>query len=261
MNANDTLGDRMKSYESVSRYTLARKVPVIVRVDGRSFHTWTRGLHKPFDTDLVEAMSNATRHLADSIQGCRLAYVQSDEASFLLTDWDRPESEPWFGYDLAKVVSLAASGMTAMFNDCARGAGLLSTAKDDTLYVRSPAQFDARAFNVPFDDVANYFLWRAKDWRRNSIQMAAQAHFSAKQIHGKKLDELCSMLDGIGESWLSLPDHLRCGQFYLPASGTFLDHVSPFYSTVEALVSKCTGPPTPVASIIDDNQPVTKEDV
>lgn len=233
----DSLGDRMKGFESRYRHTLERKVPVIVRVDGRAFHTWTRGCTRPFDPQLVDAMLVATHQLADSIQGCRLAYVQSDEASFLLTDWDRPESQPWFGYDLAKVVSLAASGMTAYFNRRV----VLHGVGD---WAIGTAQFDARAFNIPLDDVANYFLWRAKDWRRNSIQMLAQAHFSPKQLHGKKLDELLAMLEDIGEPWRELPPHLKHGQFYLPKTRDCLSDVYDCYAAVSEVVSKCMPPTT-----------------
>lgn len=227
----DTLGDRMKGYESVSRPALMRRCPAIVRVDGRAFHTWTRGCAKPFDQMVLSAMLRATIAAAEEMQGCKLAYVQSDEASFLLTDYDTLETQPWFGYDLSKVVSLSASIFTAEFNK-----GVIMT--------KPPATFDARAFNVPHDEVANYFLWRAKDWRRNSIQMLAQAHFSQRQLDRKKQGDMLAMLAEKGIDWSALPDHLRCGRFYLPLWQETVEDVEPHYPVIAELLAKAMERPS-----------------
>lgn len=194
------LGDRMKAnYEKRGRRYLLRRVPVIVRVDGRAFHSWTRGLGRPFDLRLIATMVRAATELAADMQGCKAAYIQSDEASFLLTDFDRLNTEAWFDYCQNKVESIAAAVMTARFNE------IWGPAK-------RPAIFDARAFNIPEAEVANYFLWRAKDWERNSVSMYCHAHFSHKQMHGKGRSAQHDMLHSIGKNWATdLDDQIKNG--------------------------------------------------
>jgi tRNA(His) 5'-end guanylyltransferase len=179
----------MKGYESVSKHVFMRRTPLIVRVDGKAFHTFTKGLHKPFDQDLISAMVVAAECVAVEMQGFKAAYIQSDEASFLLTDYDELTTQPWFGYVQAKVVSVAASIMTFAFR------------KAFMEVTNRRALFDARAFSIPPDEISNYFLWRAQDWKRNSITMYAGAHFSHKQLHKKNQADMHEMLHGIGKNW------------------------------------------------------------
>lgn len=226
MSSADSLGDRMKAYEQVSRGALVRRCPVVVRVDGRAFHSWTRSLEKPFDFGLVRWMREAAAATAAELQGAELVYAQSDEASFLLTDFARVETQPWMGYVLSKVVSLSASTFTAAFNDAARASGLRS------------ATFDSRAFNIPFDEIANYFLWRARDWRLNSVLGLAQAHFSAKQLDGVGQEQALIMLAEKGVRWVELPQHLRCGSFFLVKERRWLSDVEPQYADVGAVVAQ-----------------------
>lgn len=230
---SDSLGDRMKGYEAVSSGQLLRRCPVIVRVDGWAFHTWTRGLDRPFDLRLIDLMRRATEYAAVRMQGCKLAFTQSDEASFLLTDYDKLETQPWFGYDLAKVVSLSASTFTAKFNH-----SILSECQDE------PATFDARAFNVPADDVANYFLWRAKDWRRNAIQMVAQSMFSPKELHGVKLDAAQEMIRAkIGAAWNAvLPNAIERGNWFLPQHLEWIEGPDPNFIAVSRVVDLALRP-------------------
>ena len=197
MSTGIPLPERMKVYEAAASAVLVRRVPVMIRVDGRAFHSFTRRMAciEPFDEDLSYAMRLATEYLAAEMQGFGAAYHQSDEVSFLLTDYAKVTTEPWFGYNLAKLCSVSAALFTARFNDAFDGA---------------PAAFDARAFNVPESDVVNYFLWRSRDWRRNSIAMQARAHFSHKELHGKSTAEMLTMLPPEG-MWENLEPEWRLG--------------------------------------------------
>jgi tRNA(His) guanylyltransferase len=180
------LGDRMKRYEvQGGSGTLLTRTPVIIRLDGKAFHTFTKGLQKPYDRELHQAMCTSMLYAATNMQGVKFGYTQSDEISILLTDTDRLTTEPWFGNKVQKMVSVAASMVTAKFN---------SIYKHPVHKEGKLAEFDARAFNVPFDEVANYFVWRQKDATRNSIQSLGQYHFSHKQLHGKSCSEIQDML-------------------------------------------------------------------
>jgi tRNA(His) guanylyltransferase len=219
------VGERMKAnYEAPSRHLLTRRVPVIVRVDGKAFHTFTKGMGRPFDSRLVWAMAKAAGAVAAEMQGFKCGYVQSDEASFLMTDYDDLQTEPWFGYVKGKVETISASVMTAAFNAC------LGTLPEKL------AHFDARAFNVPREDVANYFLWRSKDWERNSVSMYCGAFFSHREMHGKGRADQHEMLHKIGKNWATdLSAQLRNGTWILPDGERRVD-VMPNYESVAAII-------------------------
>lgn len=163
----DQIGDRMKAqYENRTRYMLPRRTYTIVRVDGKAFHTFTRGHAKPFDYGLMTALDHAAIATCSEIQGCCCAYGQSDEYSFLLTDFMTTQTEAWFDGNLQKIVSVAASTFTASF-------------------AQVGARFDARAFTIPDPvEVHNYFIWRQQDATRNAISMVGHHEFSPKEMHG-----------------------------------------------------------------------------
>lgn len=206
-NNKDTLGDRVKRYEAVSKPLLSRRTPVVVRVDGKAFHTFTRGCEKPFDKQLIKAMAYATKRTSENMQGFKLAYVQSDEASFLLSDYDTLETGAWFDNELNKIVSVTASLFTYYFNDWLRNN------HNSTSTLQGVAVFDARAFNVPHDDFPNVFIWRQRDWERNSVQMLARSLYSQKELHGKNVTQLQEMIRAKGHDWESLSPSLKFGTF------------------------------------------------
>ncbi len=213
MAINDTLGDRIKRYERVFNQTLVPRSPVFIRIDGKSFHTFTRGCDKPFDQVLIDAMVYAAKMTSKEMSGFKLAYVQSDEATFMLTDFDTHSTQGWFDYEVNKLVSLSASAFTAYFNsywfnykDVKRGYG--GTDGESKM-----AMFDSRAFSVPLDDAPNVFIWRQRDWERNSIQMLARAHFSHKECDRKKIPDLHEMLHDKGVNWAKIDDQLKNGTF------------------------------------------------
>ena len=215
----DTLGDRVKRYESVSKPLLTRRTPIVVRVDGKAFHTFTRGCNKPFDKQLIKAMAYATKKTSDNIQGFKLAYVQSDEASFLITDYDTLETDAWFDYELNKIVSITASMFTYYFNDWLR------KNHNSTKTLQGEAFFDSRAFNVPHDDWQNVFIWRQRDWERNSVQMLARSLFSQKQLNGENIAGLHQMIEGAGKDWNALPPPFKYGTF-IKRDGYFFGKVT-----------------------------------
>lgn len=207
-----TLGDRMKNnYENISRYYLTRRMPVIIRIDGKAFHTFTRGFQKPFDDVLVKTMQEAMKYLCENIQGCVLGYTQSDEISLVLIDYAELTTDAWFGNNLQKMCSVSASMATMAFTknfvknvkECERMAliGNVVLFEDDEKYINvlkkaieKGAMFDSRVFTIPKEEVCNYFLWRQQDATRNSIQSVGQANFSQKELHGKSCNDIQDIL-------------------------------------------------------------------
>lgn len=195
----DSLGDRMKNnYENRYRIYLTRRMPVILRLDGKAFHTVTKSCERPFDQHFTAAMDVTAAELIESIQGAKLAYVQSDEISILLTDFDRLTTEAWFDSNLQKMVSVASGMASAHFSH----------------YFKKIGCFDCRAFNIPKEEVCNYFIWRQNDWVRNSVQMLAQAHYSHKELHGKGQSEMHEMLHQKHVNWADLPIRFKNGCTY-----------------------------------------------
>ncbi len=201
-----SLGDRMKEYERVPQTRLVRRVPVIIRVDGKAFHTFCKGFDKPFDDRLIACMNETALHLCRNIQGCKLAYIQSDEISLLLTDWDRYGTQSWFDYRVQKMASVTASLATIGFYLEYR-----KIFKGTKFHDRTP-MFDARVANYPRHEVANYFVWRQQDWIRNSVHMVGRASFSQRELHGKNSSDIKQMLFKRDLDWEQLPADHRLGR-------------------------------------------------
>lgn len=211
MPVNDALGARMKeNYENISKTKLLRRTPVAIRIDGKAFHTFTRGFKKPFDDILIKSMEETMLYLCKNIQGCVLGYHQSDEITLILTDYKRFNSDAWFDYEVQKLCSIAASMATLAFNRIfgEKVSEYLSWHDYNNYEVaihnakKQGAMFDARCFNIPREEVTNLIYWRQLDAMRNSVQMVGQANFSHKQLDKKNQETIKKMLkDEKGIDW------------------------------------------------------------
>lgn len=228
MPVHDDLGIRMKEfYEQIPKTKLMRRTPVIIRLDGKAFHTFTRGFDKPFDEILIKAMQETTKYLCENIQGCVLGYTQSDEITLVLVDYKKLNSEAWFDYEVQKMCSVAASMATMAFNKAfshevtAQSKRLYTEylEENDASYIETleiamykGAMFDARCFNIPKEEVTNCIYWRQLDATRNSIQMVGQANFSHKELHGKSCNMIQDMLmTQKNINWNDLPTYQKRG--------------------------------------------------
>lgn len=212
----ETLSEKMKRLEDVANTKLKLKTPVIMRLDGRAFSKYTKGLDKPFDLDLSEVFQWVAYKLKENLDNVRFIYSQSDEISILMTDWTNENTDAWFTYRIQKMTSVASGITTALFNK--RVADVIEKYKtkvpdlkeaefkpveelsrDEKKYFvwkgkAFKAVFDCRVFNVDFDDVVPYFIYRQKDAMRNSVASLAQSYFSFNELQGKKQDEMKQMV-------------------------------------------------------------------
>lgn len=230
MPVHDDLGVRMKTfYEQIPKTKLMRRCPVAIRIDGKAFHTFTRGFQKPFDEVLIKSMQETMRYLCENIQGCVLGYTQSDEITLILIDYKKLTSSAWFDYEVQKICSIAASMATMAFNkffekyvDEYRFSKWDGASKyeDGTWgYIQTllnavdkGAMFDARCFNIPKEEVTNLVYWRQLDASRNSIQMVGQANFSHKKLQNKSCNDIQDMLmTQKGINWNDLPTYQKRG--------------------------------------------------
>ncbi len=208
----DSLGDRMKCYENVTRNYLTRRAPVIIRVDGKAFHSFTRGFKKPFDGIFVKSMQETMKYLCENIQGCVLGYTQSDEITLVIIDYEKIESCAWFDNNIQKMASISASMATLAFNkyfsanvykyieDYKKEHQLIFIEEDNKYYntlidaIKKGAMFDSRVFTLPKEEVVNCVIWRQQDATRNSINSVGQANFSHKQLQNKSCNDVQDML-------------------------------------------------------------------
>ena len=261
------LGERMKSYEHVWRQKLIRRMPIIIRVDGKAFHTFTKGLKKPFDDIFMDAMQATAEYLLKEVQGCKFAYVQSDEISLLLTDYDTYDTEAWFDNNIQKIVSITAAKASVFFNQRfdlnyvdynvkSKQEGTYDSNYSWKLVEASSTLpvFDARAFNLDKDEVCNYFIWRQEDCIKNSISMIARTVFSEKKLHGKSTMERKNMLFDAG-----IDISKEYATFYRRGTGLYYDTISvPYDSEADNLDSIKDVMSNNV--IMDKDIPIFKED-
>lgn len=200
----DPIGDRMRAYEDVSRNYLTPRMPVIVRVDGRAFHSYFRKVEKPWSPLANEAMKAVTLALFKDVAGVQLAYQQSDEISLLLHPYKRFNSQCWFGGNIQKIVSIAASVASAVMTEESK----------KVFGERRIATFDARCFVLPEADVQNYFLGRQRDATRNSIQSFGKHLLGAKAMHGLNGTSVLTACLEAGADWsTALPLEARQGSW------------------------------------------------
>lgn len=246
MPVHDDLGKRMKEfYEQVPKTRLVRRMPVAIRIDGKAFHSFTKGFEKPFDDVLIKSMQETAKYLCENIQGCVLGYTQSDEITLILVDYQKLDSQAFFDYEVQKMCSISASMATMAFNKFFKEnmlewwnkfiTGLKLGNPDnsdvfkvaDTLFttygiaVNKGAMFDARCFNIPKEEVTNLIYWRQLDATRNSIQMVGQANFSHKELHGKSCNMIQDMLmTEKGINWNDYPTHKKRGSCCVKSTTT-----------------------------------------
>lgn len=242
----DSLGDRMKDfYENRTRILLPRRTYTIIRIDGKAFHSYTKGLQRPFDYKFINDMDETAIYMCKNIQGSKFAFVQSDEISILLTDFDNQETDAWFDGNIQKMASVSASLATAKFNQLRFRQALLDNqfefykeldrdikisiengerahrsralqSNEDCFNNQPLAMFDARVFTIPSnEEVENYFIWRQNDTTRNSISSLAQSLFSHKELENKNGNELQEMCFQKGVNWNELPVKVKRGRLII----------------------------------------------
>ena len=250
MPVRDELGKRMKSfYETIPKTRLMRRVPVAIRIDGKAFHTFTKGFQKPFDEVLIKSMQDTMKYLCENIQGCVLGYTQSDEITLILVDYKKLTSSAWFDYEVQKVCSIAASMATMAFNkyfseninsecyvfddELLDNGDFNPNYKNEylidlyTTHIKASykgAMFDARCFNIPKEEVTNLIYWRQLDATRNSIQMVGQANFSHKELQNKSCNQIQDMLmTQKGINWNDIPSYQKRGSCCIKEEYRFND--------------------------------------
>lgn len=237
---NSTLSTRMKeNYENRTKTYLTRRTPTIIRLDGKSFSNYTKGLNKPFDEGLIEDMQETTKFLCENIQGCKMGYTQSDEITLVLTDYDKIESSAWFDYSVQKMTSISASLATAKFNQLrVKRMIKVKTKKtkwdkvtDETFSMNinqcvetNLAFFDSRVFQIPEkEEVVNCLIWRQRDAEKNSIAMLAQSLYSPTELHKKNGNDMQEMCFQKGYNWNDLHFSKKRGSFII--KNTYVDGI------------------------------------
>ena len=265
------LANRMKEYEKRNQYYLQKRIRVAIRVDGRSFHTFTKGFKRPFDDILMKSMQETAKYMCENIQGAKFAYVQSDEITIILIDYDTLETDCWFNYRTDKLCSIAASMATMIFNKIFKekvenfieegGAFSLAQLNYNQMKmepylkaIEKGAMFDARCFNIPKEEVTNLIYWRQLDATRNSIQMVGQANFSHKELQNKSCNDIQDMLhEQKGINWNDYPTVCKRGTACIK-NRKIIEYLDEFKVTAKLMDST----KTENSWIIDTEMPILK---
>ena len=271
------LANRMKEYEKRNQYYLQKRTPVAIRVDGRSFHTFTKGFQRPFDDVLIKTMQETAKYMCENIQGAKLAYIQSDEITIILVDYDTLETDCWFNYRTDKLCSISASMATMAFNrvfvknvdEWGRltfpnwdEGGTNEEVDVDLLKLNDAyqraigkgAMFDARCFNIPKEEVTNLIYWRQLDATRNSIQIVGQANFSHKELQNKSCNDIQDMLhEQKGINWNDYPTVCKRGTACIK-NRKIIEYLDEFKVTAKLIDST----KTENSWIIDTEMPILK---
>ena len=228
------LAERMKGYEKRNRYYLQRRMPVILRLDMRAGHSFTKGFERPFDEVFIKAIQETAKYLCENVQNCKLSYQQSDEITLLLVDYEKINTDCFFEYRVDKLCSIAASMATMKFNQVFKELSYRESENLEIICIKNPylenrdcltkisnvhtnsadkgAMFDCRCFNIPKEEVTNSIYWRQLDATRNSIQMVGQANFSHKELQNKSCNDIQDMLmTQKGINWNDLPLYQKRG--------------------------------------------------
>lgn len=275
---NSNLGNRMKNYEAVSKTVLMKRMPVAIRLDGKAFHTFTKGFQKPFDRVLMASMQETMKYLCENIQNAKFGYSQSDEITLILIDYQTFETSAWFDYEVQKMCSISASMATMAFNKFfAKNVenlrsevvqeyeidgktewvkSMLPYLKVYEAAIEKGAMFDARCFNIPKEEVANLIYWRQLDAMRNSVQMVGQANFSHKELQDKSCNDIKDMLwKEKGIDWNSFPTDCRRGSACIktPPKEKVVEVLTVAEKPLRAVIN-CS------SWFVDKHMPILKED-
>src|ERR1051326_5167129 len=201
------LSDRMKVYENiVSGQMLLPNLPIMVRIDGKAFHTWTRGCQRPYDTGVMNLFDETTKYLVEATDAA-IGYTQSDEITLVLWNGGKIESKVLFDGRVSKLTSVLASMATAKFNQLVP---MALPAKATSL-----ALFDCRVWSVPTQQEAvNCLIWRELDATRNAISMAAQSMYSHKELQNKNSNEMQEMIFQRGQNFNDYPARFKRGGYF-----------------------------------------------
>jgi len=202
----DTLGDKLKEYEGAETSRKAMiGLPLLARLDGRSFHTFTKKFPRPYFPTMSKWMQELTAFLVDDTNAC-IGYTQSDEIS-LVWNLTSESSQFLFGGRFQKLTSVLAGLASAKFNQL--------VLKDSPSMAHMLPCFDCRVWQVPdLDTAADVFKWRELDATKNSITMAASTEYSHKELHCKTGKEKIEMLWQKGIDWNAYPTFFKRGTYF-----------------------------------------------
>lgn len=219
---NNKIGKRIKDfYEKAYRFFLTKRTYTIIRIDGINFSTYTQSLEKPFDGIFTSDLIQSAIYLCKKVQGCKLAFVQSDEISIVLTDFDNNKTEMWLGGNLQKMCSTSASSVTAKFNQLRPGI---------------EAEFDSRVFQIPAkSEVLNYFIDRQQNATANSISMATSMFYEFEETNNKTTNQMQDMLFKKGVNWNDYEGKFKRGVLVAKVDGEWQVVNTPIFTKEDVL--------------------------
>lgn len=227
--SHDSLGDRMKAYEATFSQVLVPRMPIIIRLDGRAWHTLTKSCERPFDENLIQALNKTGIELCQDISGAQIAFIQSDEITILIHPYKKYASQAWFDGQIQKIVSVSASIASSVM-----------TMESEKVFGKPTlVQFDSRVFVLPEHEVVNNFIFRQNDCARNSVQIMARSMFSHAQCENKNREQLNELIISGGKNWNDIPTRYKRGRCVIKLNGQWIvDNEIPIFSQDREYINK-----------------------
>jgi len=229
----------VENYENITNYKLPKRTFTIIRLDGRSFSKFCKRFKKPFDEDFVRIMNETAKYVAENIQGCKFGFVQSDEITLVLTDFDELKTTAWFDGRIQKICSISASLSSTKFLQMLLDYEF-SKINDEELSIsqirklitnQKLIEFDSRTYTVSQrDEVLNTVLWRQQDCTRNSVLMITQSMFSHNELKNKNITQQQDMIHNKGDNWNNYPIGLKRGRIIVKKDGKWIIDDSPIFN-------------------------------
>jgi tRNA(His) 5'-end guanylyltransferase len=227
------------NYESITNYKLPKRTFTIIRLDGKSFSKFCKRFKKPFDDDFVRMMNETAKYVAENAQGCKIAFVQSDEITLILTDFDELTTKAWYDGRIQKICSISASLATSKFLQLLFDYEISKIDKVDLsikdvrklVMNQKLMEFDSRVYTVPpRDEVLNTVFWRQQDCTRNSVSMVAQSMYSHKELENKNNSQQQDLIHDKGQNWNDYPIGLKRGRVIVKRDGKWVIEEPPIFS-------------------------------
>lgn len=198
----EALGDKHKKYEGMNQQYFMPMLPIMVRLDGKAFHTFTKGLARPYDARMSHCMAVAAKAVLEITQGL-IAYTQSDEITVIIP----AQENMFYGGRRDKINSVLAAAASVAFN------------KAIAIHIPEKAHldpvFDCRSWQYPTDDLCvESLLWRETDATRNSLTMACSAVYKQHELQHKGFVDQHNMLHEKGINWNNYPNFFKRGSYF-----------------------------------------------
>jgi len=210
--ASFSLKDRISSYEDAYNYSIIQKLPIVVKLNGRSFSKLTSLLNKPFDIQFLNVMQDVCIKVAMDAEGCVFAYSFNDEIILILKNDQSIRTMPWYDNNIQKIASVTSSLASIQF---------FSSAQKYNLNILGAPVFTSQVFAVPnITEAVNVLIAKQQQSIQSCISFACfyetikeydDISLARSTLTQKTIDEKIELLQDLNVDYNSLNPEFKKG--------------------------------------------------